>query len=193
VPELKRYQDLREKNFVSQAVLDGKRGLQGGAIEWKRRPPTGPGQPVRLCQPVADADGVVTRIDAEVGQVVAPGTPWWWWRSPARRSRDRHSGRQVETLRGVKDVTVRLRADPKQALPGKIREVSPVADAATRTYLAKVSIPDARRKRAWHDGRGAVRLADGHAADQGAADGPVQREIAVPCGWWKTAPSSSCP
>ena len=44
-------------------------------------------------------------------------------------------------------MVVRLWADPKQALAGKIREVSPVADAATRTYLAKVTIPDAPQAR----------------------------------------------
>jgi RND family efflux transporter MFP subunit len=33
-------------------------------------------------------------------------------------------------------------ANPSQVIPGKVREVSPVADPATRTYAVKVSIPD---------------------------------------------------
>jgi multidrug efflux system membrane fusion protein len=49
---------------------------------------------------------------------------------------------KVETMRQVQDVTVRLWANPRVAIPGKIREVSPVADPATRTYAVKVSIPD---------------------------------------------------
>jgi RND family efflux transporter MFP subunit len=49
---------------------------------------------------------------------------------------------KVETLRRVQDVQVRLWADPKQAVAGKIREISPIADPATRTYTVKVAIPD---------------------------------------------------
>ena len=49
---------------------------------------------------------------------------------------------KVETLRRVQDVQVRLWADPKNLVAGKIREISPVADPATRTYTVKVSIPD---------------------------------------------------
>jgi RND family efflux transporter MFP subunit len=48
---------------------------------------------------------------------------------------------QVDELRQGGDVRVRLWADPDRAIPGKIREVSPVADPATRTYTVKVSIP----------------------------------------------------
>jgi len=44
-------------------------------------------------------------------------------------------------------VVVRLWADPTQALAGKIREISPVADPATRTYQAKVTIPDVPQAR----------------------------------------------
>lgn len=149
--ELKRYQDLREKNFVSQAVLDGKDAAYKAAqsnVEAAQAAYRGQANQSGYASLVADADGVVTRIDAEVGQVVAPGTPV----VVVAKSGEKEvvigiPEDKVETLRGVKDVTVRLWADPKQALPGKIREVSPVADAATRTYLAKVSIPDAPQAR----------------------------------------------
>jgi RND family efflux transporter MFP subunit len=42
----------------------------------------------------------------------------------------------------VQAVNVRLWADPNQSIVGTIREVSPIADAATRTYTVKVSIPE---------------------------------------------------
>jgi multidrug efflux system membrane fusion protein len=48
---------------------------------------------------------------------------------------------QVDDLRHAGEVKVRLWADPNRSIPGKIREVSPVADPATRTYTVKVSIP----------------------------------------------------
>jgi RND family efflux transporter MFP subunit len=37
---------------------------------------------------------------------------------------------------------VRLWADPKQVIQGTVREVSPIADPATRTYAIKIAIPD---------------------------------------------------
>ncbi|WP_288381333.1 efflux RND transporter periplasmic adaptor subunit, partial [uncultured Massilia sp.] len=49
---------------------------------------------------------------------------------------------RVGQLRAASDVNVRLWANRDAAIPGKIREVSPVADPATRTYTVKVSIPD---------------------------------------------------
>ncbi|KKO62069.1 Multidrug resistance protein MdtA precursor [Janthinobacterium sp. KBS0711] len=149
--ELKRYQDLREKNFVSQAVLDGKDATYKAAqanVEAAQALYRGQANQSGYASLLADVDGVVTRIEAEVGQVVAPGAPV----VQVARSGEKEvvigiPEDKVETLRGVKDVVVRLWADPKQALPGKIREVSPVADAATRTYIAKVSIPDAPQVR----------------------------------------------
>ena len=145
--ELARYKDLREKNFVSQAVLDAKETAyrsarasrdQAAAALRTQRNQTGYGNLV------ADVDGVVTGIDAETGQVVAAGTPVVRLAQLGEKEivisipED-----QVDALRKVQDVTVRTWANPKQAIPGKLRELSPVADAATRTYTAKISIPNA--------------------------------------------------
>ena len=149
--ELKRYQDLREKNFVSQAVLDSKDAAYKAAqsqVEAAEAVYRGQTNQSGYASLLADGDGVITRIDAEVGQVVSPGTPV----AVLARNGDREvvigiPEDKVETMRGVKNVVVRLWADPKQALPGKIREVSPVADPATRTYLAKVTIPNAPEAR----------------------------------------------
>ena len=145
--ELARYKELREKNFVSQAVLDGKESAYRSALAARdqanaalrtQRNQTGYGNLV------ADVDGVVTGIEAETGQVVAAGTP------VVRLAQlgDKEivisiPEDQVEALRRVTDVSVRTWANPKQVLPGKLRELSPVADTATRTYTARISIPDA--------------------------------------------------
>ena len=149
--ELKRYQDLRQQNFVSQAVLDSKDAAYKAAqaqVEAAQAVYRGQANQSGYASLLADGDGVITRLDAEVGQVVSPGTPV----AVLARNGDKEvvigiPEDQVETMRGVKNVVVRLWADPKQALAGKIREVSPVADAATRTYLAKVTIPDAPQAR----------------------------------------------
>lgn len=145
--ELARYKDLREKNFVSQAVLDSKETAyrsaratrdQAAAALRTQRNQTGYGNLV------ADVDGVVTGIDAETGQVVAAGTPVVRLAQLGEKEvvisipED-----QVDVLRKVTDVTVRTWANQDEALPGKLRELSPVADAATRTYTAKISLPKA--------------------------------------------------
>ena len=145
--ELARYKELRDKNFVSQAVLDAKESAYSSALATRdqaaaalrsQRNQTGYGNLV------ADVDGVVTGIDAETGQVVAAGTPVVRVAQLGEKEivisipED-----QVDALRRVTDVAVRTWANPKQVLPGKLRELSPVADTATRTYTARISIPNA--------------------------------------------------
>lgn len=145
--ELARYKELRDKNFVSQAVLDSKETAYRSALATRdqaaaalrtQRNQTGYGNLV------ADVDGVVTGIDAETGQVVAAGTPVVRVAQMGEKEivisipED-----QVDALRKVTDVSVRTWANPKEVLLGKLRELSPVADSATRTYTARISIPDA--------------------------------------------------
>jgi RND family efflux transporter MFP subunit len=145
--ELKRYQELRDKNFVSQAVLDGKetafkaaQASHDQAVAAFRNQSNQTGYSAL----VSDVDGVVTGIDAEVGQVVAAGTPVV--RVAQLGEKEIVIGipeDKVESLRRISDVRVRIWANPNQAIPGKIRELSPIADPATRTYTAKISISDA--------------------------------------------------
>lgn len=144
--ELKRYQELRVKNFVSQAVLDEKlasfRAAQAN-VDAAQAGYFGQSNQAGYATLVADTDGVVTAVDADVGQVVSPGTPVV--RVAKAGEKEIVIGLpedKVDTLRKVEDVTVRMWANPDKVIPGKVREVSPVADAATRTYAVKVSIPD---------------------------------------------------
>jgi len=143
--ELKRYQDLRAQNFVAQAVLDQKAAAAHSSqatVEAARAALSEQANQTTYASLVSDTDGVVTAIDAEVGQVVQAGTPTV--RVARTDEKEVVIGvpeDQVEALRRVSDVKVRLWADPNQSIPGKIREVSPMADAATRTYAVKVSVP----------------------------------------------------
>jgi len=145
--ELKRYQELREKNFVSQAVLDSKEtAFKAAQASYEQALAAFRNQSNQAgyTSLVADADGVVTSVDAEVGQVVAAGTPV---------VRVAQSGEKeivigipedkVDALRKVTDVKVRIWANPNEVIPGKLRELSPVADPATRTYTAKIAMQNA--------------------------------------------------
>jgi RND family efflux transporter MFP subunit len=143
--DYKRYQELRAKNFVSQSVLDSKRAALRAAqaeADAARAAFRGQSNQAGYASLVSDIDGVVTGIDAEVGQVVNAGTP------VVRVARTDQMEvvigipeDRVGDLRKVSSVTVRMWAKPDVAIPGRVREVSPVADPATRTYTAKVAIP----------------------------------------------------
>ena len=144
--DVQRYRELRSKNFVSQAVLDEKesslRAAQA-AVDAQQALYRGQSNQANYATLTSDVDGVVTLVDAEVGQVVSPGTPVVQVAKAGEKEiviglpEDK-----VESLRKLSDVQVRLWADPSRSVVGKIREISPVADPATRTYTAKVTIPD---------------------------------------------------
>ena len=144
--DLQRYAELRCKNFVSQAVLDAKQTAYKAAqssFEQARAAYRAQSNQAGYASLVADADGVVTAVDAEVGQVVAAGSP------VVRVARS--GGKEVvigipedkvEAFRKIKDVHVRTWANPDERMPGTLRELAPVADPATRTYQARIAIPD---------------------------------------------------
>jgi multidrug efflux system membrane fusion protein len=145
--ELMRYQDLREKNFVSQAVLDNKettyKAAQASYEQAQAAYRTHSNQ-AAYATLISDLDGVVTSVDAEVGQVVAAGNPVV--RVAQAGEKEIVIGipeDKVDALRRISDVRVRTWAKPDEVVAGKLRELSPVADSATRTYTAKISIPNA--------------------------------------------------
>jgi multidrug efflux system membrane fusion protein len=143
--ELKRYQELRVKNFVSRAIIDAKVSAFDSslaAVDAAQAGYRGQSNQAGYATLVSDTEGVVTAVDAEVGQVVAAGTPVV--RVARLDQKEIVIGLpedKVDSLRQVADVTVRLWADPGTVIPGKIREVSPVADPSTRTFPVRVSIP----------------------------------------------------
>jgi multidrug efflux system membrane fusion protein len=145
--ELARYQTLKQKNFVSPAVLETKEAAFKAAAAsqeqalaaWRNQ-----SNQAGYATLVSDANGVVTGIDAEAGQVVAAGAP------VVRVARIDEKEivisipeDKVNSLRAPAGLRVRLWANPGQVIPGKLREISPVADPATRTYTAKIALPDA--------------------------------------------------
>ncbi|WP_436269783.1 efflux RND transporter periplasmic adaptor subunit [Pseudoduganella sp. LjRoot289] len=144
--ELKRYQDLKGQNFVSQTVLDSKDSAYKAAqanVEAAQAAYRGQSNQAGYASLVADIDGVVTAVNAEVGQVVAAGTPV----VQVAKSGDKEivigvPEDQVDRMKSISDVRVRLWANPQLSVPGKVREVSPAADPATRTYTVKVTVPE---------------------------------------------------
>ncbi len=145
--ELDRYRELRQKNFVSQALLDTKEATYKSALASHEQ--ANAGFKVQANQSsystlYADADGVITAVQAEVGQVVAAGTPVVKLaRTAEKEVRVSIPEDQIEVLRQVTDLAVKTWANSNVAISGRLRELSPIADPATRTYTAKISLPRA--------------------------------------------------
>jgi RND family efflux transporter MFP subunit len=145
--DLARYQDLFNNKFVSKAVLDARDTAYKSAqasVEQAQAGLKNSANQSGYTRLLADMDGVVVAIDAEAGQVVGAGTPVLRLARPDQKEvvfgipEDR-----VDVLRALPEVQVRLWADPKKIMNGKIREISPQADPTTRTYAARVTLPTA--------------------------------------------------
>ncbi|MEM9596643.1 MAG: efflux RND transporter periplasmic adaptor subunit [Acidobacteriota bacterium] len=90
----------------------------------------------------AEEDGVVTAVGANSGQVVAPGQMVVTVASLHQRDAIFHI---PETVSHVDpddlEVEIVLVSDPSVRTTGVVREVSPAADALTRTFRVKVALP----------------------------------------------------
>ena len=145
--DLDRYRELRQKNFVSQALLDTKEAAYKSALAAHDQ--ANASLKVQANQSsysnlIADADGVITAVQAEVGQVVAAGMPVVKLaRTSEKEVRVSIPEDQIDLLRQVTELSVKTWANPQLAISGHLRELSPIADPATRTYTAKISLPKA--------------------------------------------------
>jgi multidrug efflux system membrane fusion protein len=144
--EFRRYQELREKNFVAQAVLEAKETAYKAAqasFEQAKAGFSNQSNQAGYASLTADVDGVVTFIEAEVGQVVAAGTPVV--RIAKSGDVDVVVGipeDKINTIRSMPDVKVRLWANTQEVYTAKLRELSPIADPVTRTFVAKIGLPE---------------------------------------------------
>jgi membrane fusion protein, multidrug efflux system len=92
------------------------------------------------CDLTADQDGLVTLLNAEIGQVVAPGQAVLQW----------IQGDELEVVVSIPEsllsqvaeheVEIRFWSLPGQTVPGLLREVSPIADPDTRTFDARFQL-----------------------------------------------------
>jgi len=142
--ELKRYTELRSRGFISGAELERRQSVLKAAearTEQAEAQFNQQGNQSGYAILRAEADGVVTAIEAEPGQVLGAGQTVV--RVAQGSAKDVVFGipeHQVSTLRRIAEVEVRLWARPDSLLTGRIREISPIADPATRTYVARVAL-----------------------------------------------------
>ncbi|MGZ8331442.1 MAG: efflux RND transporter periplasmic adaptor subunit, partial [Rhodoplanes sp.] len=144
--DFERYVTLKARGFASIAEFDRKTAAKDeaeGRIERARRALDLARNQLNYAELKADADGVITATTAEPGQVVAVGQPV---------ARLAHRGEKEAVIalpetwlaeaRTAK-AALRLWSEPDRSFAARLRELSPRADPATRTYAARFTIPDA--------------------------------------------------
>jgi len=138
-----RYESLRARGYAAVADYERKKAAKDeaeGRMERAHRGLDLARNQLAYADLKADADGVITATLAEAGQVVALG------QAVARLA---HRGemeavvalpetRLAEARRS--DASVRLWSDPNRRFSARLRELSPQADATTRTYAARFTI-----------------------------------------------------
>lgn len=140
--ELARYKLLADQQLVSRSLYDSKvaalraaeaRSRQAGAQS------AASGNQVAYAVLRAPKAGVIAQRLAEAGQVVAAGQPVFVLAVDGEREvAISVSEQSISRFRLGRDLAVELWAKPGQRFPGKVRELSPAADALTRTYAARV-------------------------------------------------------
>lgn len=144
--DLQRFTELRAQNFISQAELDRRRTTAEAAqsrVRQLRAEAARQGNQQAYTRLTAPHAGVVTAITFEAGQVVAAGQPVAQLaRSGEREVRIDVPENALDALRAAQTLTIRLWSAPDKAYAGKLRELSPMADAASRTYSARVSFAE---------------------------------------------------
>lgn len=138
--ELKRYRELRDKGFVSQSALDAKEtALEAAAAQAGLAR-----NQAAYTSLLSDRDGVVSATFAEVGQVVSAGQPVV--RVAQQGEREVTFGIPESRFGSVKvgmpadiELTATSSNGVPTALKGHVREISPAADPASRTYPVRVS------------------------------------------------------
>ncbi|MFN5097326.1 efflux RND transporter periplasmic adaptor subunit [Limnohabitans sp.] len=146
--EFKRFEALKNQNFISGAELDRRAtALQAAQAQLVQAQSQAQAQANQAAYTrlTATASGVVTAVEAEVGQVLAAGQPVL---------RLAHEGpRDVvfsvsESTRMALKLGQTLRAtltSTGQSVSGKVRELGASADPVTRTYGIKLALDAAVR------------------------------------------------
>jgi RND family efflux transporter MFP subunit len=144
--DYQRYATLHGRGFASVAEFDRKKAANDeatGRLERARRSLELARNQLAYADLQAHADGVITATLAEPGQVVAIGQPI---------ARVAHRGEKEAVIAlpeswlgeaRASRATVRLWSDPDRSFAAHLRELSPQADAATRTYAARFTLHDA--------------------------------------------------
>jgi|KBSMisStaDraftv2_1062788.scaffolds.fasta_scaffold03110_3 RND family efflux transporter MFP subunit len=142
--DLRRFAELRAKNFISQADFDRR---ESTARQAREQLAAARAQAVQATNQaaygvlVAPHAGVITVVEAEAGQVVSAGQTILRLARPEEKEvLVAVPENRLDALRHAAEIEVRLWAAPDRTYRGRLRELSPAADPSSRTYSAKIAV-----------------------------------------------------
>ncbi len=139
-----RFNELFQKKFISAAEIDKRKAALDVAnarlAQAKAQFNVADNQSTYAVL-AADRAGVITAVEADAGQVVAAG------QTVVRLALDGEKEilitvpeNRLPEIQSAQAIEVTLWAAPDKRYTGKVREVSPGADAVTRTYAVRVAV-----------------------------------------------------
>lgn len=144
--ERDRQKELLTRKFISQAAFDTKDNAYNtarGRLDQARAQSDISANQSRYGTLSSEYGGVITAVVADAGQVVSGGQAVLRLARPDEKEvAIAVPESRVSELRAAKSIGIQLWAHPEQPLRGQLRELSPAADAATRTYAARIRIID---------------------------------------------------
>ncbi len=146
--ELKRFQDLFGKGFVSKSALDQKVNVANAAkarLDAARAQSSVSINQEGYATLTAETNGVVTQVLAEAGQVVAAGQAVMKIANPQEKELSISVPEaKLGEFKGKgavsRELRVALWSNPGKYYKAKIREVGGAADPVTRTYAVRVTL-----------------------------------------------------
>jgi len=161
---MKRYQNLYEKKSVSPQEFDEVKARQQAALARRDMAQAGQAQAqAALSQARTSLDytrirapfnGVLTEKKADVGTLASPGLAIFTVEDVHRyRLEATVNENDLQYVRTGEQVAVAIDALGNEALKGKVAQIVPAADPASRTFLVKIEIPPDLRLRSGLFGR----------------------------------------
>ncbi|MBV8466486.1 MAG: efflux RND transporter periplasmic adaptor subunit, partial [Burkholderiales bacterium] len=137
--DYERSKQLKEKGFISQASVDQTKAAFDVTQAQYKLAANQDGYAVLK----AEHAGVVTALNAEVGQVVGAGQPV----ATVAEDGEREVAvsvpeSRVDELRRAGQLDVTIWANPGKHYQGKLRDLAVDTDPATRTYAARITIAE---------------------------------------------------
>ena len=143
---LNRYRQLYEQGAVSRAQYDQFISAYDAAVAASRQASAQYSQGSNQLEYSvlrATAAGVVSAINAEAGQVVSAGQSVLTLVQDGEREVEISvPENRIEQIRTAKQIKISFWALPDITVDGKVREISPIADATTRTYKVRINLQD---------------------------------------------------
>ena len=139
-----RYARLGKDQLVSRSTVDAQNAAAAAAqaqVNAARANLDVAGNQAAYTQLRAPSDGVIAARSAEAGQVVGAGQPVFMLAvDGAREVAFAVPEGVVTAIKAGQPVLVELWSQAGQRWPGRVREVSPAADPASRTYAVRVTV-----------------------------------------------------